>query len=109
MKKASKPTSKRPVATKLAVKKPGAKKPVAKKSPAKPTRLRVVQADLLQAELVQIGERLDAIMGRLNEVERVHQLSTQPANPTVQPMHQPADKHGDDVEVDLTPIGEGEE
>jgi len=95
MKKASKPTSKRPVA---------------KKSPAKPTRKALVQADLLQAELVQIGERLDAIMGRLNEVlERVHQLSAPPANPTVEPMHQPADKHGDDVEIDLTPIGEGEE
>jgi len=89
MKKTSKPAAKRPVA----------KKPAAKKSPTKPKR-----KAQNQSELARIVERLDAIMEKLDELlERGAQASAPPA---IEPMHQPADEHADDVEVD-SQTGEG--
>src|SRR5215471_17487442 len=90
---------------KPASKKPAAKKPAAKKpSSSRPKR------KAGSSELTQVVERLDAIMDKLNELlERVAQLTAPPANPAIEPMHQPPDEHADDVDADLTPIGEGEE
>jgi hypothetical protein len=105
MKKTSKPTAK----------KPAAKMPVAKKAPAnKPTRkaeeqshlaLAITRLELAASTLVQIAERLGEIADHLAQL--IPCAASAPA--AEPPPHQPANEHADDVEVDLTPIGEGEE
>jgi hypothetical protein len=107
-----KKTTSKPAAKKPAV----AKKPAAKKSPTKPTR-KAVQANrfhaypemlsIVEAELAQIAKRLHRIEGKVDEMfAAVIELRNRPTEPFAT-AHQPADEHAD--EVDLTPIGEGEE